>query len=66
MSSTIAHVPTHFSDCSQEFLREMDDLCLLNQPKLLYGDPVCGNGFVEEGEECDCGSEQVCGGGGRV
>ena len=22
-----------------------------------YGDPVCRNGFVEEGEDCDCGAE---------
>lgn len=26
----------------------------------IYGGPVCGNAFVEKGEECDCGTVEVC------
>jgi len=36
------------------------DYCLRNVPDQLYGTATCGNGFTEEGEDCDCGLEQVC------
>lgn len=56
--------PTLFSSCSIEILAwNLDhgmDSCLLNKPTQLIDGPVCGNGFVEAGEECDCVSENFC------
>ncbi|XP_034837108.1 zinc metalloproteinase-disintegrin-like 4a [Maniola hyperantus] len=51
--------PTRWSDCSRRslalaFERGMDH-CLRNKPKSLFDSPTCGNGFVEPGEQCDCG-----------
>lgn len=34
--------------------------CYRNVPTKIYGGPVCGNGFVEIEEECDCGLPEVC------
>uniref|UniRef100_A0A8D8Q0L0 Disintegrin and metalloproteinase domain-containing protein 12 n=1 Tax=Cacopsylla melanoneura TaxID=428564 RepID=A0A8D8Q0L0_9HEMI len=57
-SSSIS--PTEWSSCSQEYLAlAFDhgmDYCMRNKPAALFNGPVCGNGFVEEGEACDCGS----------
>jgi len=35
------------------------DYCLHNLPEKIYGGAVCGNGFTEQGEDCDCGLPQV-------
>ncbi|KYO25205.1 disintegrin and metalloproteinase domain-containing protein 8 [Alligator mississippiensis] len=58
--------PKYFSSCStsdlQTFLSDPRTSCLLNVPKAdeLYGGPVCGNQFIERGEQCDCGTPKEC------
>ena len=54
-----------FSNCSKEdfahFISKPKSQCLQNQPHLdaSYKAAVCGNGQVEQGEQCDCGNEEV-------
>ncbi|NWS61601.1 ADAM8 protein, partial [Chunga burmeisteri] len=58
--------PKLFSRCSEQdmwqFLGDPRTRCLLNVPRAdeLYGGPVCGNQFVERGEQCDCGTPEEC------
>eukprot|EP00927_Polykrikos_kofoidii_P078164 TRINITY_DN7501_c0_g1_i3.p1 TRINITY_DN7501_c0_g1~~TRINITY_DN7501_c0_g1_i3.p1 ORF type:complete len:1080 (-),score=160.16 TRINITY_DN7501_c0_g1_i3:72-3311(-) len=61
---------TQFSSCSVTYIDnffsgngayESNGKCLENRPTKVFGDPVCGNGFVEEGEDCDCGSGDCSG-----
>ncbi|RVE44055.1 hypothetical protein evm_011292 [Chilo suppressalis] len=57
--SSTSVTPVHWSSCSLKslalaFERGMD-YCLRNKPKRMFDSPTCGNGFVEPGEQCDCG-----------
>ncbi|KAL2100824.1 hypothetical protein ACEWY4_002585 [Coilia grayii] len=64
MEDTGFYLPRKFSRCSVDeyiqFLLQGGGSCLFNKPSKLLDPPECGNGFVEQGEECDCGSQVEC------
>ncbi|XP_069622755.1 disintegrin and metalloproteinase domain-containing protein 28-like isoform X1 [Ranitomeya imitator] len=58
--------PIAFTSCSIEdmrnFIYSYFPDCLLNIPQTsqVLTPPVCGNKFIENGEQCDCGEPQEC------
>jgi predicted Zn-dependent protease len=57
--------PTVWSECSVKTIAHAIghgmDYCLLNEPRRgNFNTPVCGNGILEAGEECDCGVPELC------
>ncbi|XP_065649505.1 zinc metalloproteinase-disintegrin-like MTP8 isoform X3 [Hydra vulgaris] len=59
-----------FSSCSQDVFNKRSDNgeipCILDYPSKLYGAPKCQNGFLEEGETCDCGTPKECADSGAI
>lgn len=64
MEDTGVQHPKTFSKCSitdfKEFLVKGGGSCLFNKPSKLFEDTEYGNGYVEVGEECDCGPREEC------
>ncbi|XP_067933369.1 disintegrin and metalloproteinase domain-containing protein 8-like [Watersipora subatra] len=68
MHGTIYYPPaTKWSACSVEEKDALDNqnlyVCLKNKPETFWKNEensVCGNLFLEEGEECDCGQADQC------
>ncbi|XP_016107204.1 disintegrin and metalloproteinase domain-containing protein 23-like [Sinocyclocheilus grahami] len=64
MEDTGVQHPRRFSKCSitdyRNFLLRGGASCLFNKPNKLFEATECGNGYVEVGEECDCGARMEC------
>lgn len=63
-ASSGSNPPLNWSSCSVDSYRNNLErglgACMFNYPKVIFGGPICMNGFLEEGEECDCGPADVC------
>uniref|UniRef100_A0A8C7IPM8 ADAM metallopeptidase domain 23 n=1 Tax=Oncorhynchus kisutch TaxID=8019 RepID=A0A8C7IPM8_ONCKI len=64
MEDTGVQHPRKFSKCSiadyKEFLLKGGGSCLYNRPTKLFESTECGNGYIEVGEDCDCGDRTEC------
>eukprot|EP00457_Paulinella_chromatophora_P001385 gb/GEZN01001387.1/.p1 GENE.gb/GEZN01001387.1/~~gb/GEZN01001387.1/.p1 ORF type:complete len:947 (-),score=88.86 gb/GEZN01001387.1/:173-3013(-) len=69
MNAVLATIPDTFSTCSLAYYQSTVPIipnCLDNVPTSRWGQPVCGNGVVDQGEKCDCGAKTLnsnCGAG---
>ena len=66
-SATAGTSPSTWSQCSSDFIQKFfvnnpqQLKCLDNKPTAQWGEPQCGNGFVEKGEDCDpIGADKCC------